>query len=328
MDYVDSISAWENKFNMRENSYREVQTSVDTINLSELFSVLWKNKLLIICISFAFALASGFYALSLHNVYSASTLLAPVSENSNQMSGLSSQFGGLASIAGINLNNSDFDKTTFAIEVIKSRVFLESFIKKNNLKPYLFAVEGWDKENNKLIYNANVYDESKKVWIASDINEPSLWQAYQKLFDIISITKDKANSYITITINYYSPELARTWLLQLITDINDLMRNNDVRDSRLAIEYLNEKLAETKVSSMEAVFYQLIEQQTKNMMLASIKDDYVFKVIEPPQVPELKESPKRALIVLLGAILGGLFSVFFVLIRYFFCLNNPAAKTN
>ena len=77
-------------------------------------------------------------------------------------------------------------------------------------------------------------------------------------------------------------------------------------------EYLNEKLAETKVSSMEAVFYQLIEQQTKNMMLASIKDEYVFKVIEPPQVPELKDSPKRALMVLLGAILGGLFSVYII----------------
>ncbi len=64
-------------------------------------------------------------------------------------------------------------------------------------------------------------------------------------------------------------------------------------------------------------FYQLIEEQTKNMMLTQVKTEYVLKTVDPAQVPEEKAKPKRALIVVLGTILGGLLSVIIVLTRYF-----------
>jgi LPS O-antigen subunit length determinant protein (WzzB/FepE family) len=68
---------------------------------------------------------------------------------------------------------------------------------------------------------------------------------------------------------------------------------------------------------METVFYQLIEEQTKNMMLTMVKKEYVLKTIDPAQVPDTKAGPKRALIVVLGTMLGGILSVLMVLIRYF-----------
>jgi LPS O-antigen subunit length determinant protein (WzzB/FepE family) len=68
---------------------------------------------------------------------------------------------------------------------------------------------------------------------------------------------------------------------------------------------------------METVFYQLIEEQTKNMMLTQVKAEYVLKTIDPAQVPEEKAGPKRALIVVLGTMVGGMLSVLMVLIRYF-----------
>ena len=46
-----------------------------------------------------------------------------------------------------------------------------------------------------------------------------------------------------------------------------------------------------------------------NKMMASIKDDYLLSIIDPPIVPELKSSPKRALICILITIFGGLFSI-------------------
>ena len=68
---------------------------------------------------------------------------------------------------------------------------------------------------------------------------------------------------------------------------------------------------------METVFYQLIEEQTKSMMLTKVKAEYVLKTIDPAQVPDEKAKPKRALIVVLGTMLGGMLSVLIVLIRYF-----------
>jgi LPS O-antigen subunit length determinant protein (WzzB/FepE family) len=78
---------------------------------------------------------------------------------------------------------------------------------------------------------------------------------------------------------------------------------------------------------METVFYQLIEEQTKTMMLAQVKKEYMFKTIDPAQVPDEKSGPKRALIVLLGTMLGGILSVLIVLIRYF-TKSNSSDKPN
>ena len=84
-----------------------------------------------------------------------------------------------------------------------------------------------------------------------------------------------------------------------------------------SIDYLTKKLDEINVSNMETVFYQLIEEQSKNMMLTQIKEEYVLKTIDPPQVPEEKEGPKRAIIVVLGTMIGTILSILIVLVRYF-----------
>jgi LPS O-antigen subunit length determinant protein (WzzB/FepE family) len=52
-------------------------------------------------------------------------------------------------------------------------------------------------------------------------------------------------------------------------------------------------------------------------MFAEVRDEYVFKIIDTALVPELKAKPKRALIVVLAVLLGGILSVLVVLIRYF-----------
>jgi LPS O-antigen subunit length determinant protein (WzzB/FepE family) len=95
------------------------------------------------------------------------------------------------------------------------------------------------------------------------------------------------------------------------------MRDQDQKEAQDSIDYLTLQLENIQVTTMETVFYQLIEEQTKNMMLTQVKAEYVLKTIDPPQVPDEKAGPKRALIVVLGTMLGGILSVLMVLIRYF-----------
>jgi hypothetical protein len=79
---------------------------------------------------------------------------------------------------------------------------------------------------------------------------------------------------------------------------------------------------------MQTVFYQLIEEQTKTIMLAEVSKEYVLKTIDPANAPEEKAKPKRALIVVLGTMLGGILSVLFVLIRYFTKKGTTAKLSN
>jgi uncharacterized protein involved in exopolysaccharide biosynthesis len=135
-------------------SYKEhLDTSKDDeIDLAELWNTIWAGKILIVAISFIFSVASVAYALSKPDIYKASVLLSPTaSEGGGGLAGLSGQFGGLASLAGINLGGSGGDKTTLALEIIKSRSFLEKFISKHNLLVPLMSSEKWDVSSNNII---------------------------------------------------------------------------------------------------------------------------------------------------------------------------------
>jgi LPS O-antigen subunit length determinant protein (WzzB/FepE family) len=127
---------------------------------------------------------------------------------------------------------------------------------------------------------------------------------------------------ITLTIEHYSPEIATQWLLWLVSDINAAMREQDKAEAQRSIDYLSTKLQETQLADMQTVFYQLIEQQTKTIMLAEVSLEYVLKTIDPANAPEEKAKPERALIVVLGTMLGGILSVLIVITRYFFQKNN------
>ena len=68
---------------------------------------------------------------------------------------------------------------------------------------------------------------------------------------------------------------------------------------------------------MQASFYQLIEEQTKVLMLANSSKEYVLKTISPAMMPEKKSKPSRVLIVIAGGVIGGFLSVLWILIRFF-----------
>jgi len=294
----------------------------DESDLAEIWHAIWSGKFIIIIISLIFALASIAFALSKPNIYKASAILAPASSESSS-SDLIGQFGGLASLAGISLGGGGgVDKTALALEIIKSRSFLESFIAKHNLLVPLMAAKNWDPASNTLILNTEIYDNNTNKWLrdvkAPKKAEPSSWEAYQQFLALLNASQDKTSSMVTLTIKYISPELAKQWLNWLITDINDFMRSQDQKEAQASINYLNKQLENIEVSNMETVFYQLIEEQTKSMMLTQVKEEYVLKTIDPAQVPDEKAGPKRALIVVLGTMLGGMLSVLIVLVRYFY----------
>nr|WP_138140265.1 Wzz/FepE/Etk N-terminal domain-containing protein [Colwellia psychrerythraea] len=302
---------------------QNTQNQDDEIDLAELWRAIWAGKFTIIIISMTFAIASVFFALSKPNIYKASAILAPASSKGGAggLGALAGQFGGLASMAGINLGGGGGDKTALALEIIKSRSFIENFITKHNLLVPLMASKNWDMESDTLILNEELYDKANNKWIRAvkvpKKPEPSPWEAYKKLSELLTVSQDKVTSMVNIDIEFYSPKIAQQWLTWLIQDINEFMREQDQIEAKASIDYLTKQLANIKVSTMETVFYQLIEEQTKNMMLTMVKKEYILKTIDPAQVPDLKDKPKRALIAVLGTMLGGILSVLIVLIRYF-----------
>lgn len=296
----------------------------EELDVSKLLATLWHKKLLIIASAIIFTIAAVFLALSLPNVYRSSVLLMPNDkEQSNSgLGGLASQFGGLASLAGINLGGGSADKTGYALEVIESREFLYNFINNNDLKVKVMAVNGWDRNNNAYLYDQEIYDVNNKVWVreaqAPFLPEPSVHETYLEfLQNHLTVGQDKETGMVTISVSHYSPYFAKELVEKLVDALNETIKLQDIDEATKSIEYLKLELKNTKEVGLQAMFYQLIEQQQQTLMLAKVRSDYVLKIVDKAVVPEQKFKPKRAVIVALGGLLGVIFASVLVLIFSF-----------
>ena len=305
--------------NERGHAY---QIADEEIDLRELFSAIWQGKWKIIIITFLFTVVSVFYAINQPNIYKSEALLAPAEQEKNGgLGGLAGQFGGLASLAGVNLGGISSNKSELAIEILKSRQFTSEFIKKHNLLPYLLAVDSWELESNTLNFNTEIYNSDTNTWVrdvkAPKKPEPSMQEAYKEFRDIITLNTDKETGMLRLAIQHKSPVIAQQWVNWLINDINSEMKKRDVAEANKSTEFLTKQLEKTKIADIRTMLFKLIEEQTKTIMFANVRDEYVFKTIDPALVPEEKSGPKRALICILGMFLGGILSIIFTLLMYF-----------
>lgn len=291
----------------------------DEIDLRELISLIWKGRWFVVLFIILSALISGALALSLPNIYKSDVLLSPVSESSGMKMG--GQIGGLAALAGVNLGSEGGDKVSLALEIIRSREFIARFIEKYDLKLQIMAAKSWSMSDNTLSYHEDIYDVENNVWVrdvpAPFKPEPSMLETTQAFSKMLNVSKDKTSGMVSLSVEFLSPVIAQQWVTLIVKEINDDMRRRDLEEAESSIIYLNKQLEQTTLSDMRTMLFSLIEEQTKTIMLANVRDEYILKTVDAAVVPELKIGPKRALIIGLGIAIGILLGMLFVIIRYF-----------
>ena len=158
----------------------------DEIDFRELLTVLWAGKISIIGIVFVFGLVSVLAALSLPNKYTSEALLAPRSDGgaNGALGQMASQFGGLATLAGVNFGElgNGVGETAVAIETLKSREFFGIYLYDEVLVD-LMAAKGWDRGTDKVLIDESLFDANTATWVR-DVGEafqvkPSVQEAHK-----------------------------------------------------------------------------------------------------------------------------------------------------
>ena len=313
---------------MSSNDLSQENTTInDEIDLKELFSVLWKAKILIIVITSFFALSTVLYALSLKNFYKSEAILSVAGE-SNALGSLSGM-GGLASMVGINLPISSEGKGEIAVKTIQSRAFLKHLITFENVLPSIMASESYDLQSKKIQFDPEVYNENNGVWVRepgeNKQSKPSYLEAYKAYLSQVSINKDEFTNLITISVEHISPIFAKEFLELIINEADELLRNKDLQESSAAIAFLNNEIPKSSLITMRDAISKLVESQLQKQMLSKINEEYILKVIEPPFIPEVKSKPMRAVICILGTLLGGILAIIWVIMRHY---NSSSLKSD
>lgn len=304
--------------NSGSSSFSNSEMTHDDIDLRDLASVIWRGKLLVVILSFLAVIAGFFYAKTIPDQYRATAILAPASSSGpSSLSNIAGQLGGFASLAGVNLGSASAgNEVNMSIELMKTWGFLETFIISNGLEKEVSAVKSWDKEKNKLIYDANVYAQNEGEWVKG--NAPTSWKMYKDIQDRIDVSYDQVSGLVSVNIDHYSPYVAKKWVELLIKEINQFMQMRDRKEAKESIAYLTQQIEKTNIAEMRTIFYQLIEEQTKTLMLAEINSEYIFKILSPPKLPEVKVKPNKIMIVILAGVFGVLTGLIVLVFRYLF----------
>lgn len=260
----------------------------DTIDLLELWSIVGKyKKTLLSIVLLALLLSTGIATLT-PPVYRAELIAAPTTEEKGGgLSALAGQFGGLASLAGVNVSSGGSDLNR-VLATLRSRAFLVPFLKEKA-----------------------VFDVISTQLAKDDL---SVLDAYDYFVEkVIAVRKDNKTGLVTLSVEWQDPVVAASWANNLILRLNEHQRKTAIHEAEQSIEYLNNQLQQTDVNDMQQAIYRLIEAQTKSIMLANVKQEYAMQVIDPAVAPEEPIYPRVGLIISLGVILGlmlGLFLVF------------------
>ena len=304
-----------------DNSNLSANEFEDEIDLRELFDALWSGKIKIIVITAVFAVASVIYALSVPNQYKATTVLAPAQSDGGALSSALGGLGGFASLAGVSIGGGKSSESQIAQQIMKSWSFVDSFIADNDLAVEVYAAEGWSKGSGDLQINQNVYDSESGDWLIEDsdgnITPPTSWELFKVFSGMLSVSEDKKSGLVSVSMEYYSPEVAKEWLDRYVSAINEHMQSRQIAKVSNNIDYLEAQIDKTSIAEMREVFYTIIEEQTKNKMVAEASPDYAFVAVSPSMLPEEISQPNRSMICIVGTLLGGMLAVLLVLVDHY-----------
>ncbi len=286
------------KYVMVEASPSADEDEIDLLELIRTLIRAWKTIVGIIIICTGLAVV---YALYIPEVFKAETLLAPAHEEKVGASSALSKFGGLASMAGISIPSDS--NLVQVLATLQSRKFLKVFIVENKLLPVLFE---------------DIWDEKNQAWrVESKESQPNDHKAIGSFKSILSVDEDKKSGLITLSISWKDPKVAAKWANQLVKQLNEQLREKAITDSRKRVGYLEQELAKTTLQDMRAVLYNLLESEKQKAMLANVNEDFALEVIDPAVAPEVREKPKRKVIVALGGVCGGFLGIFAVFFDQF-----------
>jgi uncharacterized protein involved in exopolysaccharide biosynthesis len=256
-----------------------VNDDTGDIDFARIWRVIRGSKYLILTIVIVCTGIALAIALATTPIFRAETVITAV-RNGALGGQLGGQLGGLAniaSLAGVNLDaGSSADREAKA--VLESRSLVQEFIIRNNLINVLIPSTG----------------KPASMWLAvKDFKEGEL-----------TIREDKRTGLLTIDIDWPDPAVAAKWANGFVALANERLRARAIDEATRNIAFLNAQIPQTSVVEVQRAIYNLIESETKTLMLANVRTEFAFTVIDPAVPPERKYRPRRSLYVLYGMFLG------------------------
>jgi capsular polysaccharide biosynthesis protein len=269
----------------------------ETLSISSLMRRQW---LLLVIVPTIFVVSAAAFVQMATPVYEARVVIAPMREenNSGLFRSLTGQFRGLAPTLGLDIGGTTL--TDRALATMRSKTFSVEFLRERQFVPALFP-ERWD--------------SSRNVWRDRAPSTDQIFERFDRRVRFISV--DRATGFVQVAIRLPDREATALWAEQFIEQINEKIRLQAAEEATRNLNYLNRELRNEHPLGVRNALFELVESQIREQMLASVRRDFAYRVVDPPTVPDSDRpvSPKRALSISLALLAGVLLATLAAVIR-------------
>ena len=313
----------EQQHNPQQTSPPQHYYEEDTISLSDILLVLAKNLKLLIIIPLVFGVITAYKVLFLVG----STYISSAKIMSSGGVSSTSQLQGLAAQFGVTVPGGSEGAEWVYPDIIKSRTLARaSLIRKFDTNKY---------GPQKSLLQILTYGDEEPI-IGLDMLEI---HGVNALIGMINIEQDRTSSIYTLTVSAFEPQFAADLCATLIEELDEHQRRYKtakVKETRLFIEgrivdvqkeleeaeealkdFVNRNrqigsspallLEQQRLSRETAVLtgvFTTLKQQLEMTKIEEVKESALVQVLDPPEAPFYRDSPKRRRSVFLSLILG------------------------
>lgn len=213
------------------------------------------------------------------------SLLGKVEEN-DQQSLISSAYSSLASVAGLPFGRgASQEKTHLALTLLRTQRFQADFI------DYLNA----EKQQPHTLSNLqSLIREPLDEVAACDYDDN--WRQRLEVEDQVF------KGFFRMNLSHELSHCATYALVKLVGFLNEQVRERDLSQAEESIAYLKKELTSADSAEIRTLLTALLRKQSEIRMLASVRSDYVFSVLDPPLPPEKPKNLSLVVKLLLAAI--------------------------
>ena len=331
---------------MTEKTYKIIQD--DEIDVRVLFQVIWRGKKTIIWLTLLFTLFGVLYAVLTTPLYKSNISIYPSNSETGNLRGLS----GMAANFGFDIGGS---ATDFHIpDIVESRRLKDRILEhhwySSNLKDTTSLITLWKIDEEK--FSLNPMNWIAAIFEREPGNLQLIWEAeaLEMLNERISVKEDKSG-LVVVSVWMEEPQLAAdiaNFIRHAISDYTVSVHSTQAGFDRNFIEKRQAEV-ETALTSAEETLkrfrernrmllespqlqlemerlmreveiqtqvYITLQQQYELARIEEVKESPSVIILDEAKPDVEKDKPKRKLIVILSLFLGGMISVFVVLIRH------------
>ncbi len=245
------------------------------INLLDYINILARHKNLIIITVAITVVATAIISFLSPKIYEAKAVIMPVaqSQEPSGMSAVALQFG---------ITTNQTSNTSELFSLLQSNILMERVIIKNNLVPVFFGEEAKGKKENEQIWDGIRYLKNS----------------------IYKVRDNKRDGIIELSVEFKDPEMSASILTGILAELTDYMSSEAKRVADTNKNYLESLIDKNSDPLIKQKIYALIARQIEVSMMAEVKENFAFKILDPPKIPDRKMRPHISMNIMLSFIIS------------------------